>query len=47
MPVNDADLGPAAERYAASLPEAFDLIHLGMGTTATRRRSSRRTRCSG
>lgn len=31
MPVTDADLGPAAERYAATLPEAFDLIHLGMG----------------
>ena len=31
MPVTDADLGSAAERYAASLPEAFDLIHLGMG----------------
>jgi 6-phosphogluconolactonase len=31
MPVTDADLGPAAERYAASLPAAFDLIHLGMG----------------
>ncbi len=31
MPVTDADLGPAAERYAASLPAAFDLIHLGIG----------------
>jgi 6-phosphogluconolactonase len=31
MPVTDADLGRAAERYAASLPAAFDLIHLGMG----------------
>jgi 6-phosphogluconolactonase len=31
MPVTDADLGQAAERYAASLPAAFDLIHLGMG----------------
>ena len=31
MPVTDADLGPAAERYAASLPGAFDLIHLGIG----------------
>ncbi|HJS26508.1 MAG TPA: 6-phosphogluconolactonase [Actinomycetota bacterium] len=31
MPVTDADLEAAAERYAASLPETFDLIHLGMG----------------
>jgi 6-phosphogluconolactonase len=31
MPVADADLDAAAERYAASLPERFDLIHLGMG----------------
>ena len=31
MPVTDADLEAAARRYAASLPERFDLIHLGMG----------------
>lgn len=31
MPVNDADLVAAAARYAADLPEAFDLIHLGLG----------------
>jgi 6-phosphogluconolactonase len=31
MPVTADDLDAAAERYAASLPEAFDLVHLGMG----------------
>jgi 6-phosphogluconolactonase len=31
MPVADDDLDAAALRYAASLPEAFDLVHLGMG----------------
>lgn len=31
MPVDDEDLEAAAERYAASLPEALDLIHLGLG----------------
>lgn len=31
MPVTDDDLDAAAERYAASLPESFDLVHLGMG----------------
>ena len=31
MPVAEGDLDAAAERYAASLPEAFDLVHLGMG----------------
>ena len=31
MPVTDPDLDAAAERYAASLPDGFDLIHLGMG----------------
>lgn len=31
MPVTDDDLEGAAQRYAASLPEAFDLVHLGMG----------------
>ncbi len=31
MPVNDADLDEAAARYAASLPERFDLVHLGLG----------------
>jgi len=31
MPVNDSDLGAAAGRYASSLPDRFDLIHLGLG----------------
>jgi len=31
MPVTDPDLEAAADRYAASLPEAFGLVHLGMG----------------
>jgi 6-phosphogluconolactonase len=31
MPVEDADLDAAADRYARSLPERFDLIHLGLG----------------
>ena len=31
MPVEQADLEAAAHRYAASLPERFDLIHLGLG----------------
>jgi 6-phosphogluconolactonase/glucosamine-6-phosphate isomerase/deaminase len=31
MPVLDADLGSAAERYSASLPPAFDVVHLGLG----------------
>jgi 6-phosphogluconolactonase len=31
MPVEDDDLDGAAERYAAALPERFDLIHLGLG----------------
>jgi 6-phosphogluconolactonase len=31
MPVGAEDLDTAAERYATSLPEAFDLVHLGMG----------------
>lgn len=31
MPVENDDLDAAAERYAASLPERFDLIHLGLG----------------
>ncbi len=31
MPVEDPDLESAAERYARSLPESFDLIHLGLG----------------
>ena len=31
MPVAEDDLEAAAERYAASLPGAFDLVHLGMG----------------
>ena len=31
MPVTDDDLDAAADRYAASLPEAIDLAHLGIG----------------
>jgi 6-phosphogluconolactonase len=31
MPVEDADLEAAANRYARSFPERFDLIHLGLG----------------
>ncbi len=31
MPVTEADLEAAAARYAGSLPEVFDLVHLGMG----------------
>jgi 6-phosphogluconolactonase len=31
MPVTDPDPEAAAHRYAASLPDAFDLVHLGMG----------------
>jgi 6-phosphogluconolactonase len=31
MPVTDPDLEAAAARYAAGLPDAFDLMHLGIG----------------
>lgn len=31
MPVDDGDRAGAAARYAASLPEVFDCIHLGLG----------------
>ena len=31
MPVNDDDLESAAERYGQTLPDALDLIHLGLG----------------
>lgn len=31
MPVTAADLEAAASRYAAALPDAFDLVHLGLG----------------
>ena len=31
MPVNDDDLEAAAASYARSLPEHFDLVHLGLG----------------
>lgn len=31
MPVTDDDLAGAAARYAASLPERFDVVHLGIG----------------
>jgi 6-phosphogluconolactonase len=31
MPVTDDDLERAADRYAAELPEAIDLVHLGVG----------------
>lgn len=32
MPVEEHDLEEAAARYARTLPEAFDLIHLGLGS---------------
>jgi 6-phosphogluconolactonase len=31
MPVEEPDLTKAAAEYAASLPESFDLVHLGLG----------------
>jgi 6-phosphogluconolactonase/glucosamine-6-phosphate isomerase/deaminase len=31
MPVTEADLGAAADGYARSLPDRFDLVHLGVG----------------
>ena len=31
MPVTDDDLDAAASRYAAGLPERFDVVHLGLG----------------
>jgi 6-phosphogluconolactonase/glucosamine-6-phosphate isomerase/deaminase len=31
MPVEDDDLEAAAARYAAALPDRFDLVHLGLG----------------
>jgi 6-phosphogluconolactonase len=31
MPVDDSRLEAAAERYAAELPDALDLVHLGLG----------------
>lgn len=31
MPVASKDLRSAARRYAASLPDKFDIVHLGMG----------------
>lgn len=31
MPVTDDDLEAAADRYAASLPDALDIAHLGIG----------------
>lgn len=31
MPVEQDDLDRAADEYARSLPEAFDLVHLGLG----------------
>ena len=31
MPVEEEDLGGAAARYAAILPERLDLVHLGLG----------------
>jgi 6-phosphogluconolactonase len=31
MPVTDPDLDGAAQRYGADLPEALDLVHLGLG----------------
>jgi 6-phosphogluconolactonase len=32
MPVTDDDLDVAAERYGASLPDAIDLAHMGLGS---------------
>jgi 6-phosphogluconolactonase len=32
MPVEENDLEAAADRYAAELPPALDLVHLGIGT---------------
>ena len=32
MPVTAVDLRAAARRYAATLPDRFDLVHLGLGT---------------
>ncbi len=31
MPVNEPDLGLAADGYATVLPQRFDLVHLGLG----------------
>jgi 6-phosphogluconolactonase len=31
MPVTEVDLEAAADRYAGSLPDVFDLVHLGIG----------------
>lgn len=31
MPVNDADLDAAADKYAGALPDPIDLVHLGLG----------------
>jgi 6-phosphogluconolactonase len=31
MPVDESDLEAAAASYAATLPEALDLVHLGLG----------------
>jgi 6-phosphogluconolactonase len=31
MPVEDEDLEAAAARYAAALPDRFDVVHLGLG----------------
>jgi 6-phosphogluconolactonase len=31
MPVDDGDLDAAAARYAAALPDRFDVVHLGLG----------------
>lgn len=31
MPVQGPDLEPAADRYAAELPEVLDVVHLGLG----------------
>lgn len=43
MPVTAADLRAAAARYARSLPDRFDIIHVGVGRTGTPRRGRRGT----
>ena len=46
MPVTEDDLDAAARRYEALLPEALDVVHLGLGPTATPLRSCPAIPCS-